>query len=46
MNNFNNLKDFETLFFKKIRGLSENDEAIKERIKKSKIRIFNKNFNF
>ena len=34
MNNFNNLQDFENLFFKKMRGLSENDEATKERIKK------------
>ena len=34
MSNFNNLEDFESLFFKKMRGLSENDEATKERIKK------------
>ena len=36
MSNFKNLEDFETLFFKKMRGLSENDDATKERIKKSR----------
>tara|TARA_Y100000590_G_scaffold468304_1_gene650598 strand:+ start:11066 stop:12223 length:1158 start_codon:yes stop_codon:yes gene_type:complete len=34
MTSFKNLEDFETLFFKKMRGLSENDGATKERIKK------------
>ena len=33
MNNFDNLQEFENLFFKKMRGLSENDEATRERIK-------------
>ena len=33
-NNINNLKDFESLFYKKMRGLSKDNNAINDRIRK------------
>lgn len=34
MNNFKNISEFENLFFRKMRGLSEDDKSIRARIKK------------